>query len=109
MDTSRRSVRVQYGEWARKAYTETLLVLRKYKVDTVSIRTDQDYVKSLVALFQTQGIKRKVMKYRMLNILATAVSAVVLSVLTAGAQEIVSAGVSKDTILIGVRWSGHPG
>lgn len=55
VDTSRRSVRVQYGEWARKAYTETLMVLRKYKVDTVSIRTDQDYVKSLVALFQTRA------------------------------------------------------
>ena len=39
----------------RKAYAETLLTLRKYKVDTVSIRTDQDYVKSLVALFQTRA------------------------------------------------------
>ncbi len=55
VDTSRKSVRVEYGEWARKAYAETLLTLRKYKVDTVSIRTDQDYVKSLVALFQTRA------------------------------------------------------
>ena len=54
-DTSRKSVREEYGEWARKAYAETLLTLRKYKVDTVSIRTDQDYVKSLVALFQTRA------------------------------------------------------
>lgn len=55
VDTSRRSVRESYGEWARKAYAETLLTLRKYKVDTVSIRTNQDYVKSLVALFQTRA------------------------------------------------------
>ena len=55
VDTSRRSVRESYGEWASKAYAETLLTLRKYKVDTVSIRTDQDYVKSLVALFQTRA------------------------------------------------------
>ena len=55
VDTSRRSVRDEYEEWARKAYAETLLTLRKYKVDTVSIRTDQDYVKSLVALFQTRA------------------------------------------------------
>lgn len=55
VDTSRKSVREQYGEWARKVYAETLLTLRKYKVDTVSIRTDQDYVKSLVALFQTRA------------------------------------------------------
>ena len=55
VDTSRKSVREEYGEWARKAYAEALLTLRKYKVDTVSIRTDQDYVKSLVALFQTRA------------------------------------------------------
>ena len=55
VDTSCRSVRDAYGEWARRAYAETLLTLRKYKVDTVSIRTDQDYVKSLVALFQTRA------------------------------------------------------
>lgn len=55
VDTSRRSVREDYGEWSRKAYAETLLTLRKYKVDIVSIRTDQDYVKSLVALFQTRA------------------------------------------------------
>ncbi|HIZ86727.1 MAG TPA: DUF58 domain-containing protein [Candidatus Coprenecus pullistercoris] len=54
-DTSRRSVREAYGEWARKAYAETLVTLRKYKVDTVSIRTDQDYVRSLVALFKTKS------------------------------------------------------
>lgn len=55
VDTSRKSVREGYEEWARKAYLETLLTLRKYKVDTVSIRTDQDYVKSLVALFKTRA------------------------------------------------------
>lgn len=55
VDTSRKSVREEYQEWAREAYVETLLVLRKYKVDTVSIRTDQDYVKSLVALFKTRA------------------------------------------------------
>ena len=55
VDTSLKSVRENYGEWARKAYAETLQVLRKYKVDTVSIRTDQDYVKSLVALFKTMA------------------------------------------------------
>lgn len=55
IDTSRKTVREKYGEWARRAYAETLLVLRKYKVDTVSVRTDQDYVRSLVSLFQTRA------------------------------------------------------
>lgn len=55
VDTSLRQVRERYSAWAGRAYQETLLTLRKYKVDTVSIRTDQDYVKSLVALFKTRA------------------------------------------------------
>ena len=53
-DTSLGRVRDAYAEMARIAYQEMLVTLRKYKVDNVSIRTDQDYVKSLVALFQTR-------------------------------------------------------
>ena len=55
VDTSLRSVREDYGGMGQEGLCETLLVLRKYKVDTVSIRTDQDYVKSLVALFKTRA------------------------------------------------------
>ena len=55
VDTSLKSVRDHYARWAAGAYQETLVLLRKYKVDTVSIRTDQDYVRSLVALFKTRA------------------------------------------------------
>lgn len=55
IDTSLKSVRDAYSEWANRAYVETLLVLRKFKVDTVSVRTDQDYVRSLVTLFKTRA------------------------------------------------------
>ena len=55
IDTSRKSVREDYAEWARKAFEESLIVLRKYKIDTVSVKTDDDYVKSLIMLFKTKG------------------------------------------------------
>lgn len=55
IDTSDRSVRNSYSEWARQAYQETLILLRKYRVDTVSICTDQDYVKQLVSLFKSRS------------------------------------------------------
>ena len=52
--TSSRRVREYYEEWARKAYESTLTLLNKYKVDSVSIATDQDYVKGLMALFKNR-------------------------------------------------------
>ena len=54
VDTSSRRVREYYEEWARKAYESTLTLLNKYKVDSVSIATDQDYVKGLMALFKNR-------------------------------------------------------
>jgi uncharacterized protein (DUF58 family) len=52
VDTSDRMVRENFEEWNRRAIEETLILLRKYKVDCVSIKTDQDYVKGLVTLFK---------------------------------------------------------
>ena len=54
VDTSRRVVREQYHQWSNKAHQATMSLLRKYKVDTVSVRTCDDYVKSLVTLFKTR-------------------------------------------------------
>lgn len=54
VDTSRRAVREQYHQWSYKAHQATMSLLRKYKVDTVSVRTCDDYVKSLVTLFKTR-------------------------------------------------------
>ncbi len=54
VDTSDKFVREKYEEWTRTAFSDSLILLRKYKVDTVSISTDQDYVKNLVTLFKTR-------------------------------------------------------
>lgn len=54
VDTSSRSVRNFYRDWTRKAYESTRTLLSRYKIDNVSIATDQDYVKGLMALFKNR-------------------------------------------------------
>lgn len=54
VDTSSRSVRNFYKGWTRKAYESTRTLLSRYKIDNVSIATDQDYVKGLMALFKNR-------------------------------------------------------
>jgi len=51
VNTSSEAVRKNYEQWNRSVYQNSLITLRKYKVDNVSISTSDDYVKGLVALF----------------------------------------------------------
>ncbi len=55
VDTSDKKLRQHYKEWNDSVYEQTIATLRKYKVDCVSIRTDEDYVKGLVSLFKSRG------------------------------------------------------
>ena len=54
VDTSDRQVRAAYEQWNQEAFARTATLFRKYKVDSVSIATDQDYVKGLVTLFKNR-------------------------------------------------------
>ncbi|NCB72487.1 MAG: DUF58 domain-containing protein [Clostridia bacterium] len=51
VDTSSKSVRRYFVDWNNKIQAATQQCLRKYKVDSVSIATNGDYVKGLIALF----------------------------------------------------------
>ncbi|MFA6676739.1 MAG: DUF58 domain-containing protein [Bacteroidales bacterium] len=51
VNTSSDAVRKNYEQWNRNVYQNSLITLRKYKVDNVSISTSDDYVRGLVALF----------------------------------------------------------
>ncbi|MCF0177794.1 MAG: DUF58 domain-containing protein [Bacteroidales bacterium] len=51
-DTSSAAMRRAYAEWNRKADEAAGALLRKYRIDTASIATDQDYVKELVTFFK---------------------------------------------------------
>lgn len=51
VDTSSKNVRRYFVDWNNKIQTVTQQCLRKYKVDSVSIATNGDYVKGLIALF----------------------------------------------------------
>lgn len=52
VDTSRKNVRENYAKWSRTVTENANIVLRKYKVDSVSVATDTDYVKGLISLFK---------------------------------------------------------
>jgi len=52
VDTSSRSVREYFNDWNREVLSATQEILRRYRVDTVSIGTDHDYVKGLITLFK---------------------------------------------------------
>lgn len=51
VDTSSMDVRRGYAEWSSAVQRASQKLLRRYKVDNVSIATDSDYVKELILLF----------------------------------------------------------
>lgn len=52
INTSSKKVRTQYHDWWKKRQTEMVNTFRQSRVDSVSISTQDDYVKSLLQLFQ---------------------------------------------------------
>lgn len=54
VDTSSRRMRRRYEEWFRAVSEASVSMFRKYKVDSVSIATDEDYVKGLMAFFHNR-------------------------------------------------------
>jgi uncharacterized protein (DUF58 family) len=55
VDTSNKKVRDKYAGWWRKQEENTTEVFKRSGVDVANIRTDQDYVRSLINLFQRRG------------------------------------------------------
>ena len=55
IDSSSSSVRKMYGEWWNRRQEEMAQSFNKCRVDSVSIRTEDDYVKSLLALFHKRN------------------------------------------------------
>ncbi len=54
VDTSSKAVRDHYAKWGKEVFQQTRGLFNKYKVDSVSISTDDDYVKGLIALFKNR-------------------------------------------------------
>ena len=55
IDTSSRKLRNTYKNWWEKRQAEMDNSFKRSRVDSVSISTDEDYVKSLIALFNKRG------------------------------------------------------
>ncbi|MBI9062047.1 MAG: DUF58 domain-containing protein [Marinilabiliaceae bacterium] len=51
-DTSNKAVRAAYSKWWRETSEATKALFMKCGVDHVAVRTDEDYVKALIALFK---------------------------------------------------------
>ena len=52
VDTSSKAMRSSYEKWNAQVQDKIRQVLRRYRVDSVDIATDQDYVKELISLFK---------------------------------------------------------
>ncbi|MDR1116544.1 MAG: DUF58 domain-containing protein [Tannerella sp.] len=55
IDSSSSSIRRMYGEWWNRRQEEMSQSFKKCRVDSVSVRTEDDYVKSLLALFHKRN------------------------------------------------------
>ena len=52
VDTSSKAVRTHYNKWSKEVFQYARTLFNKFKVDSVSISTDQDYVKGLITFFK---------------------------------------------------------
>ncbi len=55
VNTASAAVRRNYAEWSREAAENALSTLRRYRIDTVSIATGDDYVKGLISFFKNRA------------------------------------------------------
>lgn len=55
VDTSNRKVRENYSKWWRNKEENMMEIFKRSGVDVANIRTDQDYVRSLISLFKRRG------------------------------------------------------
>jgi len=55
IDTSNKKVRENYAKWWRDNENKLTEVFKRSGVDVADIRTDQDYVRSLISLFKRRG------------------------------------------------------
>ena len=55
IDSSSAKVRNAFSEWWNTRQNEMNNAFKKCRVDSVSVRTDEDYVKALIALFEKRN------------------------------------------------------
>ena len=55
VNTGNAAIRREYEHWNREAGENTRSLLRRYRIDTVSIATGDDYVKQLISFFKNRA------------------------------------------------------
>jgi hypothetical protein len=57
IDTSSKAVRRAHAEWWQQRQAELSECFRRSSVDSASVRTDQDYVKAMMGLFDKRNYR----------------------------------------------------
>lgn len=57
VNTSSKKVRQSYSKWWYERQQDMMTLLNKCRVDHASVATDEDFVKSLMALFKNRGVR----------------------------------------------------
>lgn len=57
IDTSSRRLRETYKDWWQTQQTQMQNTFNRSKVDSVSVRTDEDYVRALMSLFKKRSVR----------------------------------------------------
>lgn len=57
IDTSMKSIRKMYNKWWYNRQQSMTEIFNRARVDFVSIATDEDYVKALMAMFKNRGVR----------------------------------------------------
>ncbi|NLD21601.1 MAG: DUF58 domain-containing protein, partial [Bacteroidales bacterium] len=54
VDTSSKAMRKAYSDWNKNLMEKTKQMLGRYRVESVSVSTEQDYVRELLKLFKSR-------------------------------------------------------
>ena len=106
IDSSSARVRAAYKEWWEKRQAKMSDTFKKCRVDSVSVRTEDDYVKALIALFDKRN-KSKQMKLIKKSILFLVAAASLAGGRAYAQRPLIDVAIDSAAILIGEQTTLH--
>ena len=106
IDSSSARVRAAYKEWWEKRQAKMSDTFKKCRVDSVSVRTEDDYVKALIALFDKRN-KSKQMKLIKKSILFLVAAASLVGGRAYAQRPLIDVAIDSAAILIGEQTTLH--
>ena len=106
IDSSSARVRAAYKEWWEKRQAKMSDTFKKCRVDSVSVRTEDDYVKALIALFDTRNYSKQ-MKLIKKSILFLVAAASLVGGRAYAQRPLIDVAIDSAAILIGEQTTLH--